>query len=428
MMRLGAVADDVTGACDLAGRVVEAGLPASVLFGTAGDERLFPSDGDGCAVVALKIRTVPAAEAATQAATAARRLLAADASLLYQKYCSTFDSTPRGNIGPIADAMAEVAGGASMARGMTSRAVTVGTPATPASARTQYAGTLFADGVPLAESPLREHPLTPMRDSNVMRLLSPQTRADVSLVRWEDVQRGPEHVAGLVGEGHVLTDALTERDLDTIAASVLRLAGERPVVAAGAAGVGTALARVAVRGAGTLRPVRMPVVPVTGRLILAGSASAATRAQLDTFRGEKHLLDPFALAEGEAELDRLRVILSARRHDMLPALVAVRGDVAGVQAELGLERAAQVIEGAFSELANFAVHELGVSHLIVAGGETSGAIVTGLGIQRLLVGAQAAPGVPWTVGDSHGRSVALLLKSGNFGGTSLFNDAWETAP
>lgn len=418
MMRLGAVADDVTGACDLAGRVVEAGLPATVLFGAPDGERVFPSDDDGCAVVALKIRTVSAEDAAAHAADAARRLLAAEASLLYQKYCSTFDSTPRGNIGPIGDAIASVVGGA----------VTVGTPATPGSARTQYAGTLFVDGVPLAESPLRDHPLTPMRDSNVVRLLAPQTRADVSLVPWEDVQQGPEHVARLVGEGHLLTDALTERDLDTIAASVLRLAGERAVVAAGAAGVGTALARVAVQGSASRPSVQLPAVPPAGRLILAGSASAATREQLDTFRGEKHLLDPFALAEGEAELDRLRSILSARRHNPVPALVAVRGGVARVQSELGPERAAQLIESAFAELARFAVHELGTSHLIVAGGETSGAVVTGLGIRRLLVGAQAAPGVPWTLGHAEGRPVALLLKSGNFGGATLFNDAWETAP
>lgn len=418
-MRLGAVADDVTGACDLAGRVAEAGLPASVLLGVPGGGSVFPSDQRGCAVVALKTRSAPVDEAVVSAAQAARGLLRAGATLLYQKYCSTFDSTPHGNIGPIGDALAEVA----------AATVTIGTPATPASSRTQYAGTLFADGVPLAESPMRDHPLTPMRDSSVVRLLSSQTRAEVSLVRWEDVRHGPEHIARRAGRGHVLVDALTEGDLDTIAASILRVQSRRAVVATGAAGVGTALARAAVRRSGTQPSAPLPAVPVTGRLILSGSAGAATRAQSGAFGGERQVLDPVALAEGAAELNRLRDALAARRGDARrPVLIAASTDVARAQAELGAAQAARLIERALAELAAFAVHELGVSHLMVAGGETSGAVTARLGIRRLLVGAQAAPGVPWTVGDSNGQTIALLLKSGNFGGPRLFCDAWEVAP
>lgn len=417
-MRLGAVADDVTGACDLAGRVVEAGLPATVLLGTPQDAPdALPAEGSGCAVVALKIRTAPVAEAVSAAAGAARLLQRAGATQLYQKYCSTFDSTSQGNIGPIADALADVA----------SAAVTVGTPATPGSGRTQYQGTLFVDGVPLAESPMRDHPLTPMRDSDLVRLLRPQTERPVGLVRWQEVERGASAVAAAVADGHTLVDALTETDLDAIAGAVLRLAEERPVVAGGGAGVGTALAR-AVVGSTPAGAVSLPPVPVTGRVILAGSASAATRGQIAAFPGERLVLDPLDLAAGPSALDRARDALAARTDRLAPLLVHAAPEVAAAQRALGAGRAAALLEDALSELASFAVHDLGVSHLVVAGGETSGAVASRLGIDRLRIGAQAAPGVPWAVAESAGRTVAVLLKSGNFGGPRLFTDAWEVAP
>lgn len=438
MMRLGAVADDVTGACDLAGRVVEAGLPAVVILGDAGDtevRELFPPESAGCAVVALTVRTAPVAEAVAAAADAAHLLLRAGASLLYQKYCSTFDSTAEGNIGPIADELARLASSGG------EPAITVGTPATPSAGRTQYSGTLFVDGVPLAESSMRHHPLTPMRDSDVVRLLRPQTPAPVRLVRWEDVQLGAPRIAALAsaaGTGHVLVDALTEHDLDTATRAVLLLARERPVVAGGGAGLTAALARAAAAtpsSAGRSRTAPaapaetdLPCVPLTGRLILVGSASAATRSQLAAFTGERHLLDPVALDRSAAELERLRSAVAAPRPPETPLLIAAHPEVERAQQALGAARAAQLVEGALAELAGFAVHEAAVSHLIVAGGETSGAVTTRLGVRRLTVGLQAAPGVPWTVAHSGERTVALLLKSGNFGGDGLFDEAWDVAP
>ncbi|MFP3467067.1 3-oxo-tetronate kinase [Leifsonia sp. SIMBA_070] len=438
-MRLGAVADDVTGACDLAGRVVEAGLPASVLLGVpVGAVDVFPSDGPGCAVVALKVRTAPVAEAVVASVGAARSLMSAGATQLYQKYCSTFDSTASGNIGPIADALADVIGATA----------SVGTPATPGARRTQYQGTLFVDGVPLAESPMRDHPLTPMRDSDLVRLLAPQTAARVGLIRWEEVRRGASAVADRVDQAHMLVDALAEDDLDVIAEAVLRRSADRPVLAGGGAGVATALARAEVRAGDSAGAsadagaAALPAVPVTGRLILAGSASAATREQIAAFRGERHLLDPLELADGPRALGRLRDALAAREDNLAPVLVHASPDVTTAQRALGAGRAAAVLEHALSELAAFAVHELGCSHLLVAGGETSGAVTTRLGITRLQIGRQAAPGVPWAVatttdagasdagGDRSGdpRTIAVLLKSGNFGERSLFTDAWEVAP
>jgi uncharacterized protein YgbK (DUF1537 family) len=426
VIRLGAIADDVTGACDLAGRVAAAGLPASVLLGApdeaeafASDTEVFPGNASGCAVFALKVRTAPVADAVRASTAAARGLVAAGATLLYQKYCSTFDSTPAGNIGPIADALAAVAGGT----------VTIGTPATPEARRTQYQGTLFVDGVPLAESPMRDHPLTPMRDSDLVRLLAPQTPAPVSLVRWQDVRRGAEAVAQRVTGGHHLVDALTEDDLDVIAEAVLQAAADRPVVAGGGAGLGTALARAAVRVDGPA-PVAaaLPAVPVTGRLILAGSASGATRGQIAAFGGERHVLDPVALVRDPDGLGRMRDALASRRDRLAPVLIHVSPDVQGAQRELGADRAASVLEDALASLAESAVHELGFSHLLVAGGETSGAVTARLGVRRLVIGTQAAPGVPWAVAASGDRTIALLLKSGNFGGRGLFTDVWEAAP
>lgn len=430
-MRLGAVADDVTGACDLAGRVAAAGLAATVVIGVPREADLFPGtaapsggrDAGHCTVVGLKIRTAPVADAVRESTAAARALLAAGATLLYQKYCSTFDSTADGTIGPVGDALARAAGSA----------VTVGTPATPAAGRTQYASTVFVHGVPLAESPMRDHPLTPMRDSNVVRLLTPQTPQAVSAVTWETVRAGAPAVTARLRErtGHVLVDALTEDDLDVTAASILALAGQRSVVATGAAGLGTALARAAVSAAGAREDAALPPLDVRGRLIVAGSVSTATRAQAAAFPGERHTLDPLALADGSAELDRVREALRRRADPRIPVLVSAQSDpaqVARAQRDLGTERAAALVEDALAAIALFAVQELHYSHLLVAGGETSGAVVARLGVQRLAVGREAAPGVPWTVGESAGQPVALLLKSGNFGDAGLFSSAWEAAP
>jgi len=282
---------------------------------------------------------------------------------------------------------------------------------------------------------MRDHPLTPMRDSNLVRLLAAQTAAPVGLVRWEDVRRGADAIVAQASNGHTLVDALTEDDLDVIAAAVTRLAAGQPILAGGGAGVATALARAEARASGeAARPGdALPPVPVTGRLILAGSASAATRGQIAAFRGERHILDPLELARDARALSRIRDALAARDDRPTPVLVHASPDVAAAQHDLGAAPAAALLEQALGDLAAFAVHELGYSHLLIAGGETSGAVTGRLGIARLRIGSQAAPGVPWAVAESPGetgdpRTIAVLLKSGNFGGPALFSDAWEVAP
>ncbi|MFF1572202.1 3-oxo-tetronate kinase [Leifsonia sp. NPDC058292] len=443
-LRLGVVADDVTGACDLAGRVAAAGLPTVVTIGVPADsDGLFPgAPGEsGVAVVALKSRTAPVAEAVRESTASAERLLAGGATLLYQKYCSTFDSTARGNIGQVADALARVAGDAQPRGG---DAITIGTPATPGSGRTQERGDLLVNGIPLAETPMRDHPLTPMRDSDVVRVLQAQTPHRVAgLARSASSAGGADAVAERIrelaesGAAHILTDASDERDLDTIARALLIVARERPVVAAGAAGVATALARTA-GAANDSAAAPLERVRDRGRIIVSGSASSATRAQNAAFAGPRIVVDPHALAaNGDAELDRLRAELATSLLGTAPVLVTATtsGDeLARAQQELGTDRAATLVEDALAHLAAHAVAALGVTRMIVAGGETSGAVVARLGIDRLRVGEQVAPGVPWTTGTpttgtpTSGGTIALLLKSGNFGGDDLFSTAWEAAP
>lgn len=418
---LGVVADDLTGACDLAGRVREAGLDARVRLNTSSMRSATAS----CEVVALKIRTAPAEEAAAAAARAAA--LVGPGRLLYQKYCSTFDSTDAGTIGPVADALADATA---------PDAVTVGTPATPGSVRTQYAGHLFVDGRLLSESPMRDHPLTPMRDPDLVRVLGAQTPRAVALVPHAALRDGADAVADRVretvaaGARHVLVDALDEDDLDVVAAAVLALhaAGRLPVVAAGAAGLATALARATSTG-GAADP--LPRVPAGGRLVVCGSASASTRRQVAAFDGPRIDVDVLDLAARGADGVAGRLARALRTAGDEPVLLAALSDpdrLRTARMELGARAAADLLERSLAELAADAVERHGVTRLVVAGGETSGAVVAGLGVVELAVGAQVAPGVPWTVGEHRTGPVGLLLKSGNFGPDDLFRTAWRDEP
>ncbi|MEE6273800.1 3-oxo-tetronate kinase [Georgenia sp. MJ206] len=446
---LGIVADDVTGACDVAAAVREAGLSTVLRLGAPDDEPLPPCDA---VVVGLTIRTVPPRAAQEQAVTVARWLRAAGVRVVYQKYCSTFDSTPHGNIGPVADALAGVVGA-----GAAGPVLSVGTPATPAAGRTQYQGHLFVGDRLLSESSLRDHPLTPMRDPDLVRVLGAQTPARVRLVPRAVVREGPDAVrralvdppAGAGGGGaraHVLVDALDDEDLGVIARGVLALAdgaGRLRVVVGGGAGLAGALARC--RGGPPGSREALPAVGDGERLILAGSLSERTRAQCTAFPGTRLRLDAPAGGRGtapdrddegadrEAD-DAADAVLAAlarafAEHPGEPVLVtsATDEEVGAAQRRLGVQEAARRVERALARVAAGAVRDLGVRRVVVAGGETSGAVTRALGVRSLLVGDSASPGVPWTVSTGP-RPVALLLKSGNFGGTDLFSSAWAGEP
>jgi uncharacterized protein YgbK (DUF1537 family) len=408
--RFGAVADDVTGAVDLAGELAASGTRSTVVLIGPPDAAAPAPDADAV-VIALKSRTAPVDTAVRESVAAAQALLHWGVTTLYQKYCSTFDSTDDGNIGPVAEALADLRDG-----------VSVGTPATPHSARTLYQGTLFVGDRLLSESSLATHPLTPMTDANLVRVLTRQSTRPVALIGHEIVRAGSGAVSAelsrLRGEGarHVLVDALSDDDLDTIAAAV----ASTPSLVGGGAGLATALARAA----GGSAPGALPPVGTGRALILSGSASERTRAQVAAYRGPVVRLDPRHPEGLEQEVER-----ALGDAPVLVSATSSPDEVRSVQRELGAAASAQVIESAFARLARRAVDEWGVTRLIVAGGETSGAVVDALGVRMLHLGERAAPGVTWAVATREaGAPVALLLKSGNFGGPDLFTAAWESAP
>jgi uncharacterized protein YgbK (DUF1537 family) len=417
---LGCIGDDFTGSTDLAGMLVRGGMRTVQMIGVPSAPA--PSDVDAV-VVALKSRTVPPEEAVRASLAALRWLQRAGCGQIYFKYCSTFDSTDRGNIGPVTDAL------------MTAldTPFTIACPAFPENRRTIFKGYLFAGDVLLNESGMQHHPLTPMTDPNLVRVLQRQTRRKVGLVPYDVVGRGPEAIRSrfeqLRREGVEISivDATSNDDL----AHIGRACAELPLVTAGS-GVALGLARAlehrlpARSGPAEALPV------VTGlRAIVSGSCSVATQAQVAD--ALKHgvpgfQVDPMKLADGEdvagAALAWAAPLLA--KGPVLVYATAAPEAVRSVQARLGVEPAGQLVEQALAAIARGLV-ERGVRKLIVAGGETSGAIVSTLGVSGLRIGPEIDPGVPWTV--SLGEApLALALKSGNFGTIDFFVKAWKALP
>lgn len=412
-LELGVIADDITGACDVAAGVTETGLPAEVRLGVP-DPAETPEAP--CVVIALKSRTVAAPEAVAESVASARALRSWGAEIVYQKYCSTFDSTDEGNIGPVADALIDELG---------PTAASVGTPATPAAARTVHRAHLFVGDRLLSESSLAHHPLTPMTDPDLVRVLGRQTRRPVGSVAIEDVRAGAAAVRRRVAElrrrgiRHILVDAVDDADLDVLAAA---LDGEHDVVPGGAAGLVAALARRAPRGGDGV----VPQPPAGRRLLLSGSASERTRAQVAAFGGPCFTVDPDAAVERAGAVVEEALAFAAEADGALVSATADPGRVRAAQERWGVDRSAEALERVLGQVAARAVEELGVRRVLVAGGETSGAVAHALGVRRLRVRRVVSAGVPWmTAVDVAGRRLDLCFKSGNFGDVDLFSTAWE---
>jgi uncharacterized protein YgbK (DUF1537 family) len=417
-MRLGCIADDLTGATDLALMLSREGLRTVQTIGVP--EATLDVRGFHAVVAALKSRTAPVADAVEQSLAAADALRRFGARHFFFKYCSTFDSTHDGNIGPVLEELLSFTGST----------FTIACPAFPANGRTVYCGHLFVNGVPLHESSMKDHPLTPMRDSNLVRVLQRQTRLSVGLVPFDDVDAGVDTVRAAFereqASGHqvVIVDAITDRHLRTVGLA----AAELPLITGGS-GVAMGLPE-AYRGEPAFSrpsaPDRFPA-PAGRAAILAGSCSAATRNQVAVAiaAGMPSLrIDPIALASGRVEPQAVVAWASAQSHSG-PILVyssAEPDEVRECQAKLGRERAGDVIEAALAEIAR-ALVSMGFTRLIVAGGETSGAVVGALGIKALAIGPEIDPGVPWT--KAMEIDLALALKSGNFGGPDFFIKAWD---
>ncbi|SDL18890.1 Uncharacterized conserved protein YgbK, DUF1537 family [Glycomyces sambucus] len=409
---IGAIADDVTGGTDAAVAFRRQGLRTAVYFGLP--EAVDP-DLDAV-VIALKTRTAPADDAVADSLAAAARLRAAGADRLYFKYCSTFDSTSQGNIGPVLDALTAFTGTDAV----------VHTPASPEHGRTAYQGHLFVHDRLLSDSPMRDHPLTPMRDANLPRLMDAQTAAPGSAaVPYAVVREGTAAIAAAITKArrtsrYLFPDALTDADLLAVARAV----ADEPLTGGGA-GLAGALAAVAAERRGTAADAH-PEPPGGPAAVLAGSCSARTLEQIAHLQRAgrpAHRLDALASPDPDALAATALSWYDALAPGPAPLVYSSLppGDLAAVQDALGTERSAQVLEAAIARVA-LGLKDRGVTRFVCAGGETSGAIVAALGVDGGVIGAEAARGVPWI---HTGRGLDVLLKSGNFGEPDLLLTASE---
>jgi 3-dehydrotetronate 4-kinase len=410
---LGCIADDFTGATDLANNLVRAGM--RVVLTVDVPTQANPVDADAV-VVALKSRTVPAAKAVEQSLRACRWLRRQGARQIYFKICSTFDSTAAGNIGPVIEAlMDELECGFSIA-----------TPAFPETGRTVVHGHLFLGDTLLSDSGMRHHPLTPMTDANLVRVLQAQLdRAKgrrVGLIDYRTVAQSGQAIQQRMSELQdkgitlAIVDALSDEDLGRLG-EALRGA---PFLTAGS-GLGNSLPR----NWGFAPATRVDLPPARGRkAILAGSCSVATNAQVQRFirdGGEAYALQPAQLG-ADLELQMAQVLSWAdacwRSEAGLPLLVYSTAEPERVSTAN-----APLVEQAMAALARAFVQR-GVGCLVVAGGETSGICVQALNIRQMQIGPQIDPGVPWCYATSAEGGLHIALKSGNFGSPDFFCKAF----
>lgn len=420
MPLLGCIADDFTGATDLASTLVRQGMRAVQVIGVPTG----PLPEADAVIIALKSRTIPPGEAVTQSLAACEALLAAGARQILFKYCSTFDSTDEGNIGPVAEALLKRLDGG----------FAIACPAFPTNGRTIYQGHLFVGGHLLNESGMENHPLTPMRDANLVRVLGRQSEGSVGLLPFTVVERGSAAIRAEVtrlrdaNRRFAIADAITDAHLMALGEACANHA-----LITGGSGIAMGLPEN-FRRAGLL-PAREDAgaLPEVGGLcaVIAGSCSRATLGQIGLARDHVPTLELDALTTPDAAAlaRQARDWMEGKLDEMRPIVIAASGTperVAALQARLGRDAAGALVEAALAEIAGDLV-AAGVRRLVVAGGETSGAVVQRLGVEALRIGAEIDPGVPWT----HAAPAAapegmhLALKSGNFGARDFFLKAFS---
>ena len=418
-VRLGCIADDFTGATDLANNLVCAGMRAVQMNGAPSGDL---EDDVDAVVVALKTRTVPSGDAVAQSLHALRWLRMQGARQIYFKYCSTFDSTPKGNIGPVTEALMDAL------RDRANADFTIATPAFPDNGRTVFNGYLFVGQVPLNESGMQHHPLTPMTDANLVRVLQAQCSRKVGLVDHRVVARGPDAIRARFDElreqdvGIAIVDAISNDDLIRLGPALANL----PLVTAGS---GVAIALPANFGLAPSSAAGLLPAAAGAKAVIAGSCSQATNRQVRAFveaGGAAFAIDPLQVADG-IDVAARALAWAASHLANGPLLVYSTADparVATVQQRLGAQRAGALIESALATIARGFV-DLGVRQLVVAGGETAGACVQALDVRRMRIGPQIDPGVPWCYARTEGGiALHLALKSGNFGADDFFAKAF----
>ena len=411
-MLLGCIADDFTGASDLANTLTGAGMRTVQAIGVPPDG--IAADADAM-VVALKTRSIDPAEAVAGSLEALHWLRARGARQILFKYCSTFDSTPEGNIGPVAQALLEALGAP----------IAIACPAFPTNRRTVYMGHLFVGERLLNESGMQHHPLTPMTDPDLARWLQRQTPLRVGLLAHPTVARGASAVRDALGalaaDGvrFAVADAITDADLRTLGEAC-----EHAALITGGSGIALGLPDN-FRRAGLLRAQSVAPAEVGGpAVVISGSCSAATRRQVERYavRAPARRLDVDALLDGRESASALADWVLAQPAGPA-ALVYSSADpdaVRAAQARHGGARVSAAIENALAAL-SAELYARGVRRQGIAGGETSGAVVQALGVRLLAIGAEIDPGVPALSGVD--MPVALALKSGNFGADDFFDKA-----
>lgn len=416
MAILGVIADDFTGATDIAGMLVKGGMRTIQTIGVPAKGTI-PDDVDAV-VVALKTRSIPAADAVAQSLDALKALQAAGCVRFFFKYCSTFDSTDAGNIGPVGDALLDAL----------KAKQAIYCPAFPVNGRTIFFGHLFVGDVLLSDSHMKHHPLTPMTDASLVRVLARQTPHKVGLVALKQVQSGSavlrESLDKLAADGvrHVVVDAVADTDLGIIGEAI----GDDTLVTGGsgvALGLPAAYRR---RGLMAHRSCADALPKTDGAsAVLAGSCSAATLGQIKAFKGAHLALDTDAICRGE-DVAGKALAWAREKLGKAPILLSASDtpdSVKALQAKYGIEKSSQAIEKTMAALARGLV-EAGVGRLVVAGGETSGAVVGALDVTALRIGPEIDPGVPWTASVG-AKPLLLALKSGNFGAPDFFTKAFD---
>jgi uncharacterized protein YgbK (DUF1537 family) len=415
MAILGIIADDFTGATDIAGMLVKGGMRTIQTIGLPAQGTI-PDDVDAV-VVALKTRSIAAKDAVAQSLDALKSLQAAGCARFFFKYCSTFDSTDQGNIGPVGDALLDALRGGQA----------IYCPAFPENGRTIFFGHLFVGDLLLSDTHMRHHPLNPMTDSSLVRVLARQTRHKVGLVPLKQVQAGSASLRGALdqlaadGVRHVVVDAVADTDLGIIGEAV----GDDLLVTGGS-GVALGLPGAYRRRGLLAHKSGADALPRVGgaSAVLAGSCSAATLGQIANFTGAHLALDTDAICRGEPVGDKALAWAKDKLGNR-PILVSASDKpeaVKALQQKYGVEKSSHAIESTMAKLAKGLV-AAGVGRLVVAGGETSGAVVGALDVTALRIGPEIDPGVPWTASVGQ-KPLLLALKSGNFGAPDFFTKAF----
>jgi 3-dehydrotetronate 4-kinase len=413
-IKLGCIADDFTGATDLANNLVRSGMKTVQIIGTPESDQVIQADA---VVIALKSRTTPVKEAVAESLLALGWLQRQGAQQIYFKYCSTFDSTPEGNIGPVTEALMQAL----------DTDFTIATPAFPDNKRTVFKGYLFVGEGLLNESGMQNHPLTPMTDANLVRVLQAQCQRKVGLIDHVVVAKGTQSIISKIADLRsagiqiAVVDAVSNQDLEVMGAAFKSL----PLLTAGS-GVAIGLAN----NFGLSANPQASALPKTSgfKAIISGSCSVATNAQVQHFIAQGGA----ALAINPLELSAQEQIMSTAiewakkqyAQSTRPILIYSTGEpsaVKAVQEKLGVANAGELVENTLAAICQGLV-KIGVKQLIVAGGETSGACVKAMGVQALRIGSQIDPGVPWCYTDT---DIHLALKSGNFGTEDFFTKSFE---